>query len=75
MTLKAQLASYLSRMAAFNQWESEQQPMPERAPAAILADLGFLLSCVSAEDRQRDPDPEKLGIQQMRVLLARVSPK
>jgi hypothetical protein len=74
MTLKAQLASYLSRMAAFNQWESEQ-PMADRAPAAILADLGFLLSWVSAEDRLRDPDPEKLGIQRMRALLARVSPK
>ena len=61
-------------MAAFNQWESEQPPV-ERSPAAILADLGFLLSLTSAEDRLRDPDPEKLGIQRMRALLALVNGK
>jgi hypothetical protein len=74
VTLKAQLESYLDRMAAFNQWEAEQSPQ-ERSPAAILADLGFLLSFVSVEDRLRDPDPEKLGIQRMRALLACVSRK
>ena len=74
MTLKEELESYRSRMTAFNQWESEQPPV-ERSPAAILADLGFLLSLTSAEDRLRDPDPEKLGIQRMRALLALVNGK
>jgi hypothetical protein len=70
VTLKEQIESFRSRMAAFNQWESEQ-PAAERSPAAILADLGFLLTLASAEDRLRDPNPEKLGIQRMRALLAR----
>jgi hypothetical protein len=74
VTLKAQLKSYLDRMAAFNRWEAGQSP-EERSPAAILADLGFLLSFVSVEDRLRDPDPEKLGIQRMRALLALVKEK
>lgn len=69
MTLKEQLESFLRRMTAFNQWESEQPPV-ERSPAAILADPGFLMALASGEDRLRDPDPEKLGIQVMRALWA-----
>jgi len=74
MTLKEQLESFRSRMTAFNQWESEQPPV-ERSPAAILADLGFLMTWASAEDRLRDPDPEKLGIQRMRAIWALVDGK
>jgi hypothetical protein len=70
MTLRVQLESYRDRMAAFNQWEAAQ-PLQDRSAAAILADLGFLLSFVSVEDRLSDPDPHKLGIQRMRELLAR----
>jgi hypothetical protein len=74
VTLKEQLESFRSRMEAFSQWESEQPPV-ERSPAAILADLGFLMTWASAEDRLRDPDPVKLGIQRMRALLALVDGK
>lgn len=74
MTPKARLESYLARMKAFNEWEATQSP-EERPPEAIVADLGFLVSFVSVEDRVRDSDPEKLGIQRMRALLARMSRK
>jgi hypothetical protein len=72
MTLKEQVEQYRSRMGEFNRWERRQSPI-ERSPAAILADLGFLLSQVSAERRLSDPDPQKLGIGRMRAILARVS--
>jgi hypothetical protein len=71
MTLREQVEQYRCRMDEFNQWERRQPPI-ERAPAAILADLGFLLSRVSPERRLADPDPQKLGIRQMRAILARV---
>jgi hypothetical protein len=72
MNLKEQVEQYRRRMDEFNRWE-RHQPSIGRSPAAILADLGFLLSHVSPERRLSDPDPQKLGIQRMRAILARVS--
>ena len=69
---KEEIEQYRRRFEEFNDWEARQPPT-ERSPAAILADLGFLLSLVPEEERLRDPDPEKLGIQRMRAMLARVS--
>jgi hypothetical protein len=69
---KEEIEQYRRRFEEFNRWEARQPPI-ERSPAAILADLGFLWSLVSPEERLRDPDPEKLGIQRMRAMLARVS--
>lgn len=57
---------------AFHRWEAEQPPV-ERDPADIIADLGTLLSWLPAEERMRDPDPDKIGIQKMRAALARIS--
>lgn len=74
MTLREQLAERRRQWEEFNRWEAQQPPV-ERDPAAIVADLGFLLGFVSPEDRLRDPDPEKLGIQKMRAALARLSPR
>ena len=62
-------AEYRARFEALNAWEACQPPI-ERPAAEIVADLGFLLGFVSEEERQRDPDPEKLGIQRMRAILA-----
>jgi hypothetical protein len=70
MTLKEQVEQYRRSLAEFNRWEAENPP-PARSPDAILADLGFLMSCVSREEIIRDPDPGKLGIQRMRAKLAR----
>lgn len=59
---------------AFNRREAEQPPI-ERDPADIIADLGTLLSWLPAEERLRDPDPEKIGIQKMRAALALIKPR
>jgi hypothetical protein len=58
----------------FNRWEAEQPPI-ERDPADIIADLGTLLSWLPPEERLRDPDPEKIGIQKMRAALALIKPR
>jgi hypothetical protein len=70
MTLKEQVEEYRAAMRRFNEWEAEH-PAPERDLADVFADIEFLLSWVSEEERRRDPDPEKLGIQRMRAILAR----
>ncbi len=54
---------------AFRRWQ-EEQPLTERAPARILADLGAVLSWLPADVRTADPDPEKLGIQVLKKALA-----
>lgn len=54
---------------AFNRWEAGQ-PLMERAPADILADLGTIWSWLPREVREQDPDPQKTGIQKMRAALA-----
>jgi len=69
MTRGDEIRQYLARMAEFNRWE-EEHPTPERDPAAVLADLSLLYSLVPREERQSDPDPEKLGIQRMRAIIA-----
>ena len=69
---KEAVEQYRRRFEALNEWEAGQSPI-ERDPGDIIADLGFLLGFVAAEDRLRDPDPEKLGIQRMRAALAAVS--
>jgi len=66
MTLKEQIEQRRRQWEAFNRWE-EQQPPLERDPAQILADLGAILRWIPQEDRLRDPDPEKRGVQ---ILLA-----
>ena len=71
MTIKEQIEQYHRGLAEFNRWES-MQPLPERSPAAIAADLGFVLSRVSRQERLRDPDPKKLGIQRMHALMRRL---
>jgi hypothetical protein len=55
--------------AAFHRWEAEQ-PLTERDPARILADLGAVLSWLPGDVRRADPDPEKLGIQALKKGMA-----
>jgi len=72
MALKEQLEKRHRQWEAFNRWEAEQSPI-ERDPASVLADLGAILSWIPAEDRLRDPDPEKRGIQILRAACAVLS--
>jgi len=69
VTLREQLAVRDRQWAAFHRWEATQ-PLPERDPAEILADLGAIWNWLPPEVRTADPDPGKLGIQKMRAALA-----
>jgi hypothetical protein len=69
VSLGEQLEERKRQWEAFHRWE-EQQPPLEREPARILADLGAILSWIPEEDRLRDPDPEKRGIQILRAACA-----
>jgi len=64
------LADRLRQLEEFNRWE-HSNPMPERPFSAVLEDLSFLLSLLPEEVRYADPDPEKLGAQELHRLLAR----
>jgi hypothetical protein len=59
--------------ASFNAWE-DSTVFPARGAAACVADVGTLYEWLSPETRRFDPDPQKLGIQQMRKALARLAP-
>ena len=69
MTLKEQIDDSRRRTEAFNRWEAENL-QPIRPAESVLADLSFLLTYVSPDEIRRDPDPEKLGIRNMRKKLA-----
>ena len=69
VTLREQFAVRQHQWAAFHRRESAQ-PLPERDPAEILADLGAIWNWLPPEVRTEDPDPRKLGIQKMRAALA-----
>ncbi len=66
------LAARGRQWARFNEWE-RSAPLPERTPAACVADVGALYQWFSAGTKSVDPDPEKLGIQSMRAALARLT--
>ena len=68
-TLREQLLERREQWRLFNEWEDAQPPI-DRDPAAILADLGAILSWLPADVRTRDADPDKIGIQKMRAALA-----
>ena len=57
-----------------NRWEAEQPPV-DREPGDIIADLGTIWSWLPPEVRERDADPEKIGIQKMRAALALLKPR
>ena len=69
MTLKEQYEMRQRQWDEFHRWES-RQPVVERTSENIIADLGAILSWLPGEERLRDPDPEKIGIQKMQAALA-----
>jgi len=73
MTLKEQYEMRQRQWDEFHRWESEQ-PLMERTPENIIADLGAILSWVPPSERLCDPDPDKAGIQKMRAALALIKP-
>jgi len=69
MTMKEQFELRQRQWDEFHRWEAEQ-PVVERTPENIIADIGAILSWLPASERLRDPDPDKAGIQKMRAALA-----
>jgi hypothetical protein len=69
VTLREQLEQRKLQWRSFNEWEAAQPPVT-REPAAIIADLGTLLSWLPQAVRQHDPDPDKTGIAKMKATLA-----
>ena len=69
MMLREEMQERLKQWAEFNRWEAGQPPI-ERDPADILADLGAIWSWLPLEERARDDDPEKLGVQAMHQALS-----
>jgi hypothetical protein len=72
MTLRERYEARRKQWEEFNRWEAEQPPI-ERDPSAIMDDVGTIWEWLPLEDRLRDPDPEKLGIQAMRAALAKLN--
>jgi hypothetical protein len=52
----------------FDRWKSEQ-PLADRDPADIIADMGAILDWLPAEALAEDPDPAKGGIQKLRAVF------
>jgi hypothetical protein len=50
----------------FNRWEAEQ-PLVERTAADNIADIGAILDWMPPEALAEDPDPEKRGVQVLRL--------
>jgi hypothetical protein len=72
VTLRDQVEARRLQWEEFHSWEAEQ-PLVERCPVDILADLGAVWSWLPEEVRTRDEDPERTGIQAMRATLSRLS--
>ena len=70
--LRRQVEERERQWKKFHEWEA-RQPLEQRDPARILADVGTIWSWLPPEVRAEDPDPEKGGIQTMRAALAHLN--
>ena len=70
--LRRQVEERERQWKKFHEWEA-RQPLEQRDPARILADLGTIYSWLPPEVRAEDPDPQKIGIQKMRAALAHLN--
>lgn len=66
--LKALIERRKRALTAFNRWEAEH-PDRERSSEQIFASLGTLYAMLPPEDRRREEDPERRGIQRMHQML------
>ena len=57
------------RWAEYQEWAETHSGPDPRSPAAIMRDVDWLYANVPREIRTTDPDPEKLGIQNMRRIF------
>jgi len=70
--LRRQVEERKRQWKRFHEWEAAQ-PLEQREPARILADVGTIWSWLPPEVRAEDPDPQKEGIQTMRAALAHLN--
>jgi hypothetical protein len=61
---------WTSRWAEYRRWADAHAEPDPRSPTAIMADIDFLYRSYPQEVRGTDPDPQKLGIQNLRRVLA-----
>ena len=64
---------WTAKWQAYQEWAEGQSNLDERSPPDIMRDLDFLYRNFPEEVRRCDPDPEKLGIQEMRRILGLMS--
>ena len=68
--MEANAKQWSSQWSEYQRWaEGHSEPDP-RYPAEIMKDIDFLYRSYPPEVRSTDPDPEKLGIQDLRRVLA-----
>ena len=70
--LRRQVEERERQWKKFHEWEA-RQPLEQRDPARILADVGTIWSWLPPEVRAEDPDPQKTGIQAMRAALSHLN--
>ena len=69
------LKEWSRRWREYSAWAEANAAPDPRTPQVIMSDLEFLYRSVPEEVRLRDPDPEKLGIQNLHRILALLSGK
>jgi hypothetical protein len=70
---KEDLKEWSRRWREYNAWAEANAGPDPRTPQQIMSDLELLYRNVPEELRLRDPDPEKLGIQNLHRILRRLS--
>ncbi|MGA3235302.1 MAG: hypothetical protein ABSG03_03280 [Bryobacteraceae bacterium] len=70
--LREEIQAFHEALARFNEWEKTHPPR-DRATGEIVADLGTILDWIPIETRLADPDPQKLGVGNMIVVLRHLS--
>ena len=60
---------WTEKWRAYQEWAESHAEPDRRSPERIMADLEFLYASFPEHVRRHDPDPQKLGIQEMRRAL------
>ena len=72
---RVDLKEWSRRWREYSVWAEANAAPDPRTPQQIMSDLELLYRSVPEEVRLRDPDPEKLGIQNLHRILGLLSEK
>ena len=64
------MKDWCERWAEYQRWAEGHTEPDRRSPGAIMADIEFLYRLCPERVRRTDPDPGKLGIQDLYRVLA-----